>query len=100
MGTISHTGTWSLSKPIDTPAGVYRGRILNEDGTPASDVRVLAVGENWIATDLSTAADGSFEIEVIPDSSFQLEAYNYKDKYKAMYNGTIPTIASGEIVED
>jgi hypothetical protein len=100
MGEISHTGTWSLNKPIDLPAGVFRGRILNENGIPAGDVRVLAVGENWIATDLSTAADGSFEIEVIPDSSFQLEVYNYKDRYKAMYTGTIPTVASGEIVEE
>ncbi|MGB5966188.1 MAG: hypothetical protein WBG65_11775, partial [Sulfurimonadaceae bacterium] len=67
---------------------------------PVSDVRVHAIGNNWIATDLSTDADGIFEIEVIPDSSFQLAAYNYKDKYEAMYNGTIPAIASGDIVED
>ncbi len=100
MGTISHTGTWSLSKPVDIPAGVFRGRILNEDGTPASDVRVYAVGDNWVSSDLSTEADGSFEIEVIPDSSFQLEAYNYKDKYKAMYTGTISAIASGAVVEE
>jgi len=100
MGTISHPGAWSLSKPVDTPAGVFRGRILNEDGTPAGDVRVHAVGDNWVSSDLSTEADGSFEIEVIPDSSFQLEAYNYKDKYKAVYNDIIPAVASGEIVED
>jgi len=100
MGEVSHTGTWSLSKPIDIATGVYRGRILNEDGTPASDVRVHALGENWISTDLSTDADGSFELEVIPGSSFQLEAYNYKDKYKAVYNGIIEAVASGEIAED
>ena len=100
MGEVSHTGTWSLSKPIDIATGVYRGRILNEDGTPAGDVRVHAVGENWVSTDLSTEADGSFELEVIPDSSFQLEAYNYKDKYKAVYTGTISAIDSGAVVEE
>jgi hypothetical protein len=100
MGAISHPGTWSLSKPVDIPAGVFRGRIFNEDGTPASDVRVFAVGDNWVASDLSTETDGSFEIEVIPDSSFQLEAYNYKDKYKAVYTGTISAIASGAVVEE
>jgi hypothetical protein len=40
-----------------------------------------------------------FEIKVIPGSSFQLKAYNYKDKYGANYNGKIAAIASGEIME-
>ncbi|MCJ7765127.1 MAG: carboxypeptidase regulatory-like domain-containing protein [Thiovulaceae bacterium] len=100
MGAISHTGTWSLSKPVENAIGIYRGRIIHENGTPASDVRVNAVGENWTATDLSTDADGNFEIEVIPGSDFQLTAYNYKDEYKAVYNVIIQAIASGDLVEE
>jgi len=99
-GDISHLGVWSLNKPIETDAGIYRGRIINEDGTPASDVRINAIGKNWISSDLSTDEDGVFEIEVVPGKSFQLSAYNYKDKYKASYNNTISAIASGDIVED
>jgi len=98
-GEISHPGTWSLSQPIEEGVGIYRGRIINEDGTPASDVRVHALGNNWISSDLTTDENGLFEIEVIPGSSFQLAAYNYKDKYKAMYNSTISAIASGDIIE-
>jgi hypothetical protein len=99
-GDISHLGTWSLNRPIENAPGTYRGRIVFEDGTPAKDVRIYAIGANWIGTDLSTDSDGTFEIEVIPDSNFQLKAYNYKDKYEAVYAGTIQAITSGEIVED
>ena len=60
----------------------------------------MLVGDNWISSDLSTDENGIFEIEVIPGKSFQLTAYNYKDKYGAKYNGTISEIASGEIVEN
>jgi len=99
-GEISHLGTWSLNRPLEEEAGIYRGRIVNTDGSPISDVRLQAIGENWISSDLSTDEDGVFEIEVIPGKSFKLSAYNYKDKYKASYNNTIPAIASGNIVED
>ena len=99
-GEISHLGTWSLNKPLEEEVGIYRGRIINEDGSSASDVRVHALGVNWISSDLSTDEDGVFEIEVIPGKSFQLAAYNYKDKYEAKYNGLISEISSGEIVGD
>ena len=99
-GEISHPGSWSLSKPLEAAPGIYRGRIVYEDGTPAQDVRIHAVGSNWSSSDLSTDENGLFEIEVVPGSSFQLVAYNYKDKYEAMYNSTIAAIASGDIVED
>ncbi len=99
-GTISHLGTWSLSKPVVVELGVYRARITYDNGNPVKDVRVTLSGKNWVQNDLSTDADGVFEIEVVPDEAFQLEAYNYKWKYSAKYNGTLPAIASGEIVEN
>ncbi|WP_415408171.1 carboxypeptidase regulatory-like domain-containing protein [Sulfurovum sp. CS9] len=99
-GEISHLGSWSLNRPLEDEAGIYRGRIINEDGSPMSDVRVHAVGENWIGSDLTTDENGMFEINVIPGSSFQLKAYDYKNKYGANYNGTIAAIASGKIVEE
>ncbi len=100
QGDIPHLGTWSLNRPIEDAPGIYRGRIVYTDGTPAQDIRIHAVGTNWSSSDLSTDSEGIFEIKVIPDSSFQLKAYNYKDKYEAVYNGTIQAIASGEIIED
>jgi hypothetical protein len=99
-GEISHLGTWSLNRPIEEEAGIYRGRVIDADGAPMSNIRLYAVGENWISSDLSTDEDGIFEIKVIPGSSFQLAAYDYKNKYGANYNGIIAAIASGEIVED
>ena len=98
-GEISHLGTWSLNRPIENDPGIYRSRIVFEDQTSAKDVRVYAVGANWMSSDLSTDEDGMFEIEVIPDSNFQLKAYNIKDKYEATYDGTISAIASGDVVE-
>ena len=100
QGEISHPGTWSLNKPIENDPGIYRGRIVDEDGSPISNVRLHAIGNNWISHDLSTDENGVFEIEVIPGSSFKLAAYNYQNKYDAKYNGIISAIASGEIVED
>ncbi len=99
-GEVSHLGTWSLNKPLEDSPGTYRARIVYEDGTPAKNIRIHAVGDNWISSDLSTDEDGMFEIEVIPGSSFQLKAYDYKNKYGANYNGIIAAIASGDIVED
>ena len=98
-GDISHLGSWSLNKPLENETGIYRGRIIDEGGSPISDVRLQAIGNNWISSDLSTDEDGVFEIEVIPGESFKLKAYNYKDKYEANYNGSIASIDSGEIVE-
>ncbi len=98
-GEISHLGTWSLNKPLEEEAGIYRGRILNKDGLPLSEVRLQAIGDNWISSDLSTDENGVFEIAVIPGKTFKLAAYNYKGKYKACYNNTVEAIASGDISE-
>ena len=97
QGGISHSGTWSLNKPIEDVPGIYRSRIVYKNGDPATTVKVHAVGSNWIRTDLSTDEDGVFEIEVIPGSTFKLKAYDYTNKYEAVYDGTMPAIASGEI---
>ena len=99
-GEVSHLGTWSLNRSLEATPGIYRGRILYADGTPAQDIRIHAVGNNWSSSDLSTDEDGIFEVQVIPGSSFQLKAYDYQNKYGANYNGIIAAIASGDIVED
>jgi len=96
-GTISHPGTWSLSQPIENAASIYTDRIIYPDGTPVKNLRVYAIGQNWVRTDLSTDEDGVLEIEVIPGEEFGLKAYHYEDKYGAKFNGIISAIASGEI---
>ena len=98
-GEISHFGTWSLNVPLENAPGIYRGRITYQTENTAKDLRVYAVGPNWIRADLSTDADGNFEIEVIPGDDFMLKAYDYRLKYGAKYNGTISAVASGEIAE-
>ncbi len=99
-GDISHPGTWSLNKPLEEEASIYRGRVLDKDGLPLSEVRLQAIGDNWISSDLSTDENGVFEIAVIPGKTFKLSAYNYKDQYKAGYYKTIAAIASGDISEN
>jgi len=100
LGEISHPGTWSLNKPIESDPGIFRAHIIDEDGSPVSNVRLHAIGDNWISSDLSTDENGLFEIKVIADENFQLSAYNYKDKYGATYDFIIPGIASGDVIED
>lgn len=95
-GTVSHPGTWSLSQPIEDAAGIYTDRIVYPDGTPVKNLRVHAVGKNWIRTDLSTDENGVFEVEVIPGEEFSLKAYHYEDKYSAE-SSTISAVAPGDI---
>ncbi len=97
---ISHAGTWSLSQPLSEEVGIYRGHIINEDGSPMSNVRIHALGTNWISSDLSTDENGLFELEVIPGSSFTLAAYDYKNMFGATYNNAIAAITSGDVVEE
>ena len=40
-----------------------------KQGPPTSNVRVHAVGDKWISSDLSTDENGLFEIKVIPGNS-------------------------------
>jgi len=99
-GEISHFGTWSVNRPLEEEAGIYRGRIISEDGSPMDNVRLQAIGTNWVSSDLSTDENGVFEIQVIPGSTFRLTAYDYKNKFGASYNGIIAAIASGDVVDD
>jgi len=100
IAQVSHVGTWCLSQAIEEDSAIYHGRIVDEAGNPLSDVRLKAVGENWIGNDLSTDENGNFEIKVIPNSNFRLKAYNYKDKYAAEYSKEIVGIPSGIISEN
>jgi len=97
-GEISHLGTWSLNKPINENMGIYTDRILYPDGTPVKNLRIYAVGKNWISTDLSTDENGAFKLEVVPGESFGLQAYHYDEKYSAKFNGAIPALIAGETV--
>ena len=99
-GTISHPGTWSLNIPLEEDPGIYIGRIIDENYVPIGNVRVYAVGENWVSSDLTTDQNGIFELEVIPNDTFELTAYDYQNKYAASYNGSIAAIASGDVVDD
>ena len=99
-GEVSHLGTWGLNMPLEATPGIYRGRIVYIDEIAVKDARVIAIGPNWVRNDLSTDADGMFEIGVLPGDDFQLVAYNYKWNYEAKSNSVIPAIASGDTVED
>ena len=99
-GTVSHPGTWSLSQPIENDPGTYTDRIVYPDGTPVKNLRVHAIGKNWIRTDLYTDENGVLEIEVIPGEEFGLKVYHSSNKYGAKFNGQIAAVASGEIVDN
>ena len=99
-GDISHLGIWSLNKIIEEEPGIFRGHLYYEDGTSVKNARVTAIGDNWEKVDLSTDENGLFEIQVIPYSTFKLEAYNMKYRYKAKYNNIIASILPNEIIEN
>jgi hypothetical protein len=103
VATVSHAGTWSLGQPVEddytvyTDYTIYTDRIIDPDGIPVTNLRVDAIGDNWIRTDLTTDENGVFEIEVIPGKEFTLQVYQYDENYSAKYSGKILVDAAGEI---
>lgn len=97
---ISETGTWSISKPIETEMGIYTGHIIDENENPMANVRLQATGKNWKSSDLTTDKNGEFTIYVTPNESFELSAYNYKEKYGAAFPTTLEAISSGDMKEE
>lgn len=97
---IPHTGTWSLNKPIETEMGLYKGKIVDEDQNPITNVRLHAKGKNWISQDLSTDENGEFKIYVVPNETFTLSAYDYKEEFAADFPDTLAGISAGDIVEE
>jgi len=97
---ITHTGIWSISKPIETEMGLYKGKILDADENPMSNVRIRATGKNWITQDLTTDENGEFEVYVVPNEKFRLSAYDYKEKFGAAFPEELDAISAGVIIEE
>jgi len=98
---ITQTGTWSISKPVETAMGLYKGKIVDENENPMPNVRIKAKGQNWVSEDLTTDENGEFEVLVVPDQQFNLSAYNYEKKFGAEYTDTLRGISSGDtVIED
>jgi hypothetical protein len=95
---ITHTGTWSISKPVESAMGMYKGKIVDEDENPMPNVRLKAKGKNWVSEDLTTDENGEFEIAVVPNEAFNLSAYNYEEKFGAEFTATLQGIAAGDTV--
>lgn len=97
---VSHLGTWCIAQGIETESGIYTGRIVDTEGDPIPNIRVSALGKGWIVQDLTTDENGIFTLNVIPNKTFNLRAYNYKEKFGATYRNTLDAIAPGEIVDN
>jgi len=97
---IPHTGVWSINKPIETEMGLYKGKIIDADENPLSNVRIQAKGKNWVTQDLTTDENGAFEVYVVPNEKFTLSAYDYKEKFGAEFPYQLESIAPGHIVEE
>ncbi len=99
-GQISHAGTWSLSKPVESEMGIYQGRIVNENDQPMTNVRIKAKGKNWVTQDLSTDENGAFSVYVVPNEKFSLSAYDYNEGYGANFPVMLSAIQSGDVVAE
>ncbi len=97
---ITHTGVWSINKPVEKPRGKYKSQILDENLNPMPNVRVKATGKNWQSKDLTTDENGEFELYVVPDEEFTLSAYNYEEEFGAEYTDTLKGVPSDSLIED
>lgn len=80
------------------PARVIAGVVVREDGTPVAGIRVVAdpvdgePGTPYVhAYDATTAADGTFRIEDLPDGDYRLMATGGKDFVRR----TLPRVEAG-----
>ena len=74
-------------------SGIFASRIVYENGDAAANVLVSAIGDGWSRSDY-TDENGAFEIRVVADSMFELQADN--GEYVAKYSSLLGPVASGE----
>ena len=93
------SGTSSI-ETVDnyTDYTIYTDRIIDIDQKAVPNLRVDAISDNWIRTDLSTNENGEFEIEVIPGEKFTLQVYDSDKNTYATYSGKIIVDAAGDII--
>jgi len=93
------SGTSSIeTEDFYTDYTIYTDRIIDINQNAVPNLRVDAISENWIRTDLATDENGEFEIEVIPGEKFTLQVYDYDKKTYATYSGKITVDAAGDII--
>lgn len=75
QGNITASGLWMLAKTVDTLTTV-KSNMVFPDGTPAANITLYAVADNWVSGETRTDADGHFELNILPGTDFRLMAYN------------------------
>ncbi len=98
---VDDLGIYSINKQFEEESGLYIGRIVYKDGTPAKDLRVYLTGRNWINYSLTTDDLGEFQIPVKANTQFSIYAFTYRDDYKAEYEGPdLKIIEEGGVNDD
>ncbi|UPT76806.1 hypothetical protein MN086_07030 [Sulfurovum sp. XGS-02] len=93
------SGTSSIeAEDYYTDYTIYTDRIIDTNQKAIPNLRVDAISDNWVRTDLSTDENGEFEIEVIPGEKFTLQVYDSDKNTYATYSGKITVDAAGDIV--
>ena len=93
---VRGSGKMADVKRLGASYGTYRGRIVYADGSAADDLTVSAVGYGWTKS-APSSRDGSFEIQVEPNKSFNLKAYSRTYKRTSSYANKISGIAPGAV---
>ncbi|GIT98067.1 hypothetical protein [Sulfurovum sp. TSL1] len=93
------SGTSSIeTEDAYTDYTIYTDRIIDINQNAIPNLKVDAISDNWIRTDLATNENGEFDIEVIPGEAFTLQVYDSDTKTYAIYSGKIIVDAAGDII--
>lgn len=89
------TGLVGLAPPATAAGATVTGRFVTEAGDPIDAIRALVVADGSVVTEVTSGADGRFEIPGVPAGSYTLHASDLFGNY-GFGSGTPITLTEGE----
>lgn len=93
---VGLTGLIGLAPPATAVAdATVTGRFVTEDGVPIDAIRAVVFANDTAVTEVTSGADGTFELTGLPAGSYTLEGFDWFDNY-GLFSDMPFTVVDGE----